>query len=281
MRAPRIAASLWAATRVPASSLCQSNGHYARRVTTPQVDPSAPTVAGHRLGVLDSAPTGLADTARKARVTTLSTSAVTDADASPQAPTLATPLPLVLTGHTAGLQCDSCGGTRIVLMPEDGRWRKWMASGASGGGRGNALVLQRMRYLFENHVSPSTNEPLTGKEISQRAAELGYNLSTSYILSLRNGSKTNPSLEALEALAAVFGVEINYFFTADASTKAHKPSAAEEALAAAMRNESVRDIALNAARMTPQTQRTLAKIARELSQLDIIKHGGTPEEKQS
>jgi len=163
-------------------------------------------------------------------------------------------------------------------MPEDGQWRKWMASDANGGGRRNTLILQRMRYLFENYLSPKTHEPLTGKEISERAAELGYNLSTSYVLSLRNGSKTNPSLEALDALAAVFGVEINYFFTVSETKKTHKPSSAENAVAAAMRNGSVRNIALDAAKMTPEAQRTLARIARELSQLDITKHGGTPTE---
>ncbi|GAB3216396.1 hypothetical protein GCM10027586_09070 [Kineococcus gypseus] len=154
-----------------------------------------------------------------------------------------------------------------------------MASGASGGGRQNALLLQRMKHLFENYVSPGTNAPLTGKEISERAADLGYNLSTSYILSLRNGSKTNPSIEALRALAEVFGVQMSYFFTPDDVDKSRKPSAVETAVAAAMRNDDVRDIALSAAKMTPQTQRALAKIARELSQLDIVKHGGNPEEK--
>ena len=216
---------------------------------------------------------------QRTETATLSAQFLVGAGPHRQVPVTHTLPPLVLTGHTAGLQCESCGGTRIVLMPNEGQWRKWMASGASGSGRRNTLILQRMRYLFENYTSPETGEPLTGKEISQRAAELGYNLSTSYVLSLRNGSRTHPSLESLEALAAVFGLEINYFFTGDEPSKTPNLSATDTALAAAMRNGSVRDIALSAAKMTPETQRTLARIARELSSLDITKHGGTPDEK--
>lgn len=176
--------------------------------------------------------------------------------------------PLVFISHAAPLHCTGCGGVTFTIGPSGGPEGDSMPSGTTGGGRRNTLVLQRLKYLFENHSLSESGAPLTGREISLRAKTLGYDLSTSYVLSLRNGDRTNPSLEALEALAAVFSVDMSYFFT---DTKIDEIQA-DSAVSAAMRNGNVREIALNAARMTPETQQTLANIARELGRLDITRH---------
>ncbi|WP_432563946.1 XRE family transcriptional regulator [Kineococcus sp. SYSU DK003] len=136
-------------------------------------------------------------------------------------------------------------------------------AGSATGGRGNRLVLRRLQQLFDSTTGAS-GHPSTGRGISEKAKSLGYDLSTSYILSLRNGDRTNPSLEALEALAAVFSVPMSYFFLDDPLDQMQ----ADSAVLAAMRNSTVRGIALTAARMSPQAQQALATMAGELQRMD-------------
>lgn len=73
-------------------------------------------------------------------------------------------------------------------------------------------LAQRLNHLF------ATVRPRGGREYSneQVAAAIGregvVTISQSYIWSLRKGSKDNPTMKHLEALARFFGVPVSYFF---------------------------------------------------------------------
>ncbi|WP_232661903.1 helix-turn-helix domain-containing protein [Pseudonocardia sp. TRM90224] len=60
-------------------------------------------------------------------------------------------------------------------------------------------------------VHPIGGKPLSLREASKRARELGGSLSHSYIGELRSGAKDRPSQENADLLAQVFGVRPGYF----------------------------------------------------------------------
>jgi transcriptional regulator with XRE-family HTH domain len=56
---------------------------------------------------------------------------------------------------------------------------------------------------------------MDSQHIAALTQELGHPLTSSYIAQLRRGSRTNPTIDSLRVLAAVFGVPISYFFPQD------------------------------------------------------------------
>ncbi|WP_380162775.1 helix-turn-helix domain-containing protein [Kineococcus sp. R86509] len=56
---------------------------------------------------------------------------------------------------------------------------------------------------------------LDSQHIAALTHELGHPLTSSYISQLRRGSRTNPTIDSLRVLAAVFGVPVSYFFPHD------------------------------------------------------------------
>jgi transcriptional regulator with XRE-family HTH domain len=71
-------------------------------------------------------------------------------------------------------------------------------------------VAAKLTRLFEVLHPPGDRE-LSTREISRRVKELGGSISPTYISELRNGKKTNPSLDQIKWLSAAFGVSAGYF----------------------------------------------------------------------
>ncbi|MGW6459710.1 helix-turn-helix domain-containing protein [Streptomyces sp. NPDC055078] len=84
----------------------------------------------------------------------------------------------------------------------------------------------------------------------------GVRVSGAYLSALRRGSKTNPSTELLQALAAFFGVPAAYFFDEGAAQQVD----AEIALARVARNNEVRDLALRALELSPESLAAVSRI---------------------
>ncbi|MFH8345625.1 XRE family transcriptional regulator [Streptomyces sp. NPDC018045] len=108
----------------------------------------------------------------------------------------------------------------------------------------------------------------TYEEVARGCSELsGGTFSKTYVWQLRTGQRTNPTKRHLEALAAFFRVPVAYFF--DDGTADRVDS--QLALASAMGNAEVRDIALRAMSMDDSGRKSLARIIREVSMM----HGTT------
>lgn len=69
---------------------------------------------------------------------------------------------------------------------------------------------ERLNALFERGLPDGTRA--TPTEVARRAREAGFQVSRPYIGQLRSGKARNPALTTIDALAAVFEVEPNYFF---------------------------------------------------------------------
>ncbi|MGD9891552.1 MAG: XRE family transcriptional regulator, partial [Dehalococcoidia bacterium] len=91
-------------------------------------------------------------------------------------------------------------------------------------------------------------------------------ISATYLWQLRKGLRDNPTKKHLEALADFFGVSPAYFFNEEAAARID----AELELLAALRDASVRQIALRASGLSPQSLSTIAEMIERVRQLERL-----------
>lgn len=127
---------------------------------------------------------------------------------------------------------------------------------------GAQAIAQRLEELFETRRAPN-GRPFTDEEIAARAVAAGFDLSRAYVQQLRRGRRTNPTVRALQGVAAAFGVPLSYFF----STVMEDRASEEEALAVLVGDEALRDIALRSAHLTPEGVQAISGVLKNLEQL--------------
>lgn len=71
-------------------------------------------------------------------------------------------------------------------------------------------VSEKLTRLFEVLHPPGGRE-LSTREVARRVKAQGGSISPTYISELKNGKKTNPSLDQVKWLAAAFGISAGYF----------------------------------------------------------------------
>jgi transcriptional regulator with XRE-family HTH domain len=137
-----------------------------------------------------------------------------------------------------------------------------MVSGEAG--RGERTLAQRLEYLFRTVREPGRRE-YSNEEVSAAIArDQDVTISASYIWYLRTGQRDNPTFKHLNALARFFGVPPAYFFDADTSGRVE----AELALLAAMKDAGVRDVALRAVGLSPQSLGTISDVIARVRELE-------------
>ncbi|MGI5126416.1 helix-turn-helix domain-containing protein [Pseudonocardia sp. CA-107938] len=117
------------------------------------------------------------------------------------------------------------------------------APGAARSPRRRTLP-EKIEYLFTTVRPPGgMGRTYTVREIAQRAEAAGHAISHSHIHQLRRDPSRSPTVRALEALAAGFGVSVAYFFNDETAARIEE----DLELIAALRDGLVRDVALHAA----------------------------------
>nr|WP_240968475.1 XRE family transcriptional regulator [Streptomyces sp. HNM0575] len=123
-------------------------------------------------------------------------------------------------------------------------------------------MAEKIDKLFKS-ITPGGRE-YTYEEVARGCSELsGGTFSKTYIWQLRTGQRDNPTKRHLEALAAYFHVPVAYFFDEDTAERIDT----QIALASAMRNAEVRDIALRAMSMDDAGRASLLRIIAEVTGL--------------
>lgn len=119
----------------------------------------------------------------------------------------------------------------------------------------------RLNYLFETQRD-ANGAPFTNRAVLAAINESGREarFSAGYLSELRRGIKDNPTIKHVEALAGVFGVDPSYFLT-------ERDRAAAQ-LAEAMESAGVRDLALRAKDMSPETLSAVAGVLERLGELE-------------
>jgi transcriptional regulator with XRE-family HTH domain len=137
-----------------------------------------------------------------------------------------------------------------------------MVSGEAG--NGERTLAQRLEYLFRTVREPGRRE-YSNEEVSAAIArDQDVTISASYIWYLRTGQRDNPTFKHLNALARFFGVPAAYFFDDDTTGRVE----AELALLAAMKDADVRDVALRAAGLSPQSLGTISDVIARVRELE-------------
>lgn len=110
-------------------------------------------------------------------------------------------------------------------------------------------LAEKLDHLFTAVRSPRGGE-YTFEEVATALREAGGpTISATYVWQLRRGIRDNPTKRHLEALAAFFGVSPSYFFDEEAAQRIE----AELELLTALRNSSIRSVALRAAGLSPSS----------------------------
>ncbi|MGW4058133.1 helix-turn-helix domain-containing protein [Amycolatopsis sp. NPDC004747] len=129
---------------------------------------------------------------------------------------------------------------------------------------GERTLAAKIDHLFR------TVRPRSGKEYSfEEVAEAirgsdGATISATYLWQLRKGVRDNPTRRHLEALARFFGVPPAYFFDESTATQVD----AELALLAALRDASVRQIALRASGLSPKTLNAITQLVESAREIE-------------
>jgi len=125
-------------------------------------------------------------------------------------------------------------------------------------------LAEKLNHLFAA-VHPAGRGPYSNEEVAAAIQDrAGPSISGTYIWLLRKGQRDNPTKKHLEALAEFFGVPPAYFFDDDTAAQLR----AELDLLAALRDASVRDIALRAAELSPDSLDAIRGMIDQVRQLE-------------
>ena len=123
------------------------------------------------------------------------------------------------------------------------------SAGPTGGSAGGQTLAQKIDALFRAVRRPN-REQYSHEEVARACREAsGESFSATYLWQLRTGRRDNPTKRHLEVLAQFFQVPVSYFFD-DAKGAA---VARELELLTALRDAGVRDIALRAVNLSPES----------------------------
>jgi transcriptional regulator with XRE-family HTH domain len=119
-----------------------------------------------------------------------------------------------------------------------------------------ATLAERIDLLFRT-VHPGRRRPYSMREAaSQINAAAGHQvISHGYLWSLRKGTKTNPSIVQIAAIAAFFGVPPSYFFDVPGEPEL------DPAVKIALSDERVREVILRAQGLPEPALRALIDMA--------------------
>lgn len=137
---------------------------------------------------------------------------------------------------------------------------------ADGSADKDSELAVKLNRLFEIMRDPSA-PPLSNAAAAEAITKTtGVSISSAYIWQLRNGVKTNPTVQHLRAIADYFGVPPSYLIDRDSDPKIE----AQLTLVQALRDSGVRDLAMRTSGLTPEAIRSLATMVDEVRKLQDL-----------
>ena len=125
-------------------------------------------------------------------------------------------------------------------------------------------VADKINGLIEERWRERPKPPGNAAIAREIRRETGLSISTGYLWMLRTGQRGNPTGDRLQALAKFFGRPPAYFFD-------HEVTSEDMELAACLRQQGVRMIALRADGLSERSQQAILELverARQLEKLD-------------
>jgi transcriptional regulator with XRE-family HTH domain len=134
-------------------------------------------------------------------------------------------------------------------------------------------LAEKLNHLFQT-VKPEAHREYTYKEVEDGIAQAahGLRISHTYIWQLRNGTRDNPTLNHLQALADFFGVPTTYFIDDAIAEKID----AQLDLVNALRDLNVQRVALRAAGLSAGGLDALEAVIDHLRRVEGISSATPP-----
>jgi transcriptional regulator with XRE-family HTH domain len=143
---------------------------------------------------------------------------------------------------------------------------------AEGSRAARKSLAEKIDHLFRT-VHPSKGE-YTHQQVADAIEEAGGpTISATYLWQLRNGKRDNPTMRHLEALSSFFGVPPAYFFDDEVTERID----AELELLAALRDASVRHVALRTAGLSEESIGTIVDMIERVRKLEGLPNGAHEE----
>lgn len=124
----------------------------------------------------------------------------------------------------------------------------------------------RLNHLFATVPKPDRSGYWTNEQASTELGRQGTPMSHAYLSQLRTGKRDNPSARHLAAIAALFGVPMEYFFDADVAEKID----ADLRLLVAIRDAGIQGIAMRAHGLSPASLASLEGIIDQVRRLERL-----------
>jgi transcriptional regulator with XRE-family HTH domain len=123
---------------------------------------------------------------------------------------------------------------------------------------------EKLDRLFRT-VHPAGRGAYSYNEVAAGIRERGAaSISPQYLWLLRRGERDNPTIQHLEAIADFFGVPAAYFLDDEKAAKVDQ----ELAAVVALRDSSVRQVALRAAGLSPQSLDAIQEMIDQVRRLE-------------
>lgn len=124
------------------------------------------------------------------------------------------------------------------------------------------MLAERLNHLFEVVRPAGRTRPYSNPEVARAVSERGdVQISPQYLWALRNGSRDNPTVRQLEALAAFFGVPPAYFLSDERAADIDE----QLALLVAARDADVREILRRSTTLSGPDRLTVLRIIEGLA----------------
>lgn len=131
----------------------------------------------------------------------------------------------------------------------------------------------KLDRLFQIVRPAGTNREYTYREVVEGVADRGAPpISESYLYMLRSGRRDNPGMKLIEALASFFGTSVTYFYD-DPETSVLND---EVQLVAALRNSSIRELALRSVNLSTGNLRHLLGIVEQVQEMERLSERARP-----
>ncbi|MFB9905661.1 helix-turn-helix domain-containing protein [Allokutzneria oryzae] len=128
---------------------------------------------------------------------------------------------------------------------------------------GDRSLAVKVDHLFRT-IRPRDGGEFSFEEVADAIRAGGVTISATYLWQLRRGVRDNPTKRHLEALAGFFGVPVAYFFDDGVAERID----AELALLSALRDSSVRQLALRASGLSPKSLNAISEMVNRVREIE-------------
>lgn len=142
-----------------------------------------------------------------------------------------------------------------------------MADASARAGTSGPTLADKINRLFDQLLDE--HGPRSNDEVADAITAAGTKISSSYLWLLRTGRRDNPGKHHLEAIARYFRVPPAYFFDDRLADQID----AELELMGAMRKAGVRELALRAADLSPDSVRAIAAMVEQARKVERLEPG--------